>query len=228
MSAPNHQHTWSTKEVQRSAVLSQFISSFGDHQHQQQYGGALGQKLLNADDLNQLRLELEQISERAAERAAQLEHSQTQLLKRRPGHLAKAAAAATAASGAQPSKHALSSGATRAIAASLDNTKTPSTDHPANKRVKSNQAPGSRFASGSDSEQSLAGGSQGKYFQTGSTADNSPLTSAAATTAAGASPMGPPPPKMRHSTGTPVQDDFSRVKVSNQVPIQTFWTSLEP
>ncbi|KAJ1827656.1 Transcriptional regulator [Coemansia sp. RSA 2599] len=33
---------------------------------------------------------------------------------------------------------------------------------------------------------------------------------------------------MRHSTGTPVQDDFSRVKVSNQVPIQTFWTSLEP
>ncbi|KAJ1896994.1 Transcriptional regulator [Kickxella alabastrina] len=35
-------------------------------------------------------------------------------------------------------------------------------------------------------------------------------------------------PKARHSMGTPVQDDFSRVKVTNQVQIQTFMASLEP
>ncbi|KAJ2783744.1 Transcriptional regulator [Coemansia interrupta] len=42
--------------------------------------------------------------------------------------------------------------------------------------------------------------------------------------------MGPPatPGRARHSSGTPVQDDFSRVRVTNQVQIHTFWASLEP
>ncbi|KAJ2381257.1 Transcriptional regulator, partial [Coemansia sp. RSA 2603] len=41
--------------------------------------------------------------------------------------------------------------------------------------------------------------------------------------------MGPPatPARARHSSGTPVQDDFSRVRVTNQVHIQTFWASLD-
>ncbi|KAJ1719262.1 Transcriptional regulator [Coemansia erecta] len=41
--------------------------------------------------------------------------------------------------------------------------------------------------------------------------------------------MGPPatPSRARHSAGTPVQDDFSRVRVTNQVQIQTFWASLD-
>ncbi|KAJ1643380.1 Transcriptional regulator [Coemansia asiatica] len=222
MSAFNHNHSqnysWSTKEVQRSVVLSQFISSFSDQPQQKQ------QQQPSANALKQLQLELEQISTRAAERAAQLELSQTQVIKGKPGHLTNSATA-------QPSKQTLSSAASRAASASLETTKTPNTDHPASKRVKSSQTQtqASRLASGSDSEQSLASGSQGKYFQTESTTDNSPLSSANAA-AAGANPMGPPPvpPKMRHSSGTPVQDDFSRVKVSSQVPIQTFWASLEP
>ncbi|KAJ2394656.1 Transcriptional regulator [Coemansia sp. RSA 2559] len=111
-------------------------------------------------------------------------------------------------------------------------TATPSADHPISKRMKSNISSGSK-AGGSDSESSTKTtsihggatvhglnsrnnsswpGTDGKHFQ-GSSYEKAPASQ---------------PPKAKHGSGTPVQDDFSRVKVTNQVQIQTYWASLEP
>ncbi|KAJ2726589.1 Transcriptional regulator [Coemansia sp. Benny D115] len=175
-------------------------------------------KPVTAAELRKLRDELNRISARALERADNLE--------RICGGYAKGMTSSEITASGQIKRASDSRSQSASAAAHLvDSTQTPSTGHPASKRVKSNQGAGSRAVNASDSEQSTkAGGSSsviggnGKHFQAPSPAENSPL----------AGPATPAQPKVRHSAGTPVQDDFSRVKVTNQVQIQTYWSSLDP
>ncbi|KAI8318739.1 hypothetical protein GQ54DRAFT_299934 [Martensiomyces pterosporus] len=185
-------------EVQRSATFSPLAAA-----------NDTVKRVPPPSELQQLQEELERISTRAGTRASQLEHSQaylrSKLLDRHGEPLGKRRGKdAIQANGYTPAS-----------------TATPNTDNPASKRVKPNQL--TPRVGGSDSENSTTAnsllgsgklGGDGKHFER--TSSNSNDKSPAV------------PPKVKHSSGTPVQDDFSRVKVTNQVPTQTFWASLEP
>ncbi|KAJ2683588.1 Transcriptional regulator [Coemansia spiralis] len=207
---------FATTEVQKSALVSQFISTYE----------LSSRKALPSSELRQLQEELERMSARATARVSQLEQGQSYLR----GRLSEGSngGGSDERAGAKRDRDAvklddspmllsMAAGPADAVAvAAAPQTATsarPSTDKPANKRAKSS-LPASRVG-GSESDNSAQTsskmGGDGKYFQARSE-DHSPA----------------PPPKVRHSTGTPVQDDFSRVKVANQVPNHVFWASLEP
>ncbi|KAJ2489092.1 Transcriptional regulator [Coemansia sp. RSA 2050] len=207
---------FATAEVQKSALVSQFVST---------YELSSG-KVLPGSELRQLQEELERMSARAAARVSQLEQDQSYLKSRLSegsssgGSDERAGAKRdrdTAKLDDSPMPLYLAAGPANTVAvAAASQTATSaraSTDKPANKRAKSS-LPASRVG-GSESDNSAQTsskiGGDGKYFQA---------------TSEGHSPA--PPLKVRHSTGTPVQDDFSRVKVANQVQTQVFWASLEP
>ncbi|KAJ2827300.1 Transcriptional regulator [Coemansia sp. 'formosensis'] len=216
---------FSTTEVQKSALVSQFIAAYELSSRKAPLGS----------ELRQLQEELERMSARASARVLQLEQSQA-YLKNKLSEVSNSNSSSSSSSsderaGAKrdrdadsledsPLLHTLATGAADnvvvATAAQTATSTRPSTDKPANKRAKSS-LPANRVG-GSESDNSAQTsskiGGDGKYFQAAAAAseDHSPA----------------PPPKVRHSTGTPVQDDFSRVKVANQVQIQTFWASLEP
>ncbi|KAJ2556872.1 Transcriptional regulator [Coemansia sp. RSA 1933] len=205
----SHRPQFSTNDVQKSLIVSQFI-----YLHE-----TGSRKPPSTSELRQLQEELELISARATSRSKQLHDGQKLLKSRVEGILdnlpnRKRDASTAQATGAAPG------------------TATPSADHPISKRIRPNTLAGGK-AGGSDSESStktssIRGGTamhgtpsgsnsgrpsaDGKHFQR-SSYENSPT---------------PQPPKAKHSSGTPVQDDFSRVKVTNQVQIQTYWASLEP
>ncbi|KAJ2019135.1 Transcriptional regulator [Coemansia sp. S3946] len=207
---------FATTEVQKSALISQFVSTYE----------LSSRKAPSGSELRQLQEELERMSARASARVLQLEQSQAYLksklsegsnssgIDERAGTKRDRDADKLEDS---PLLHTLATGVADTVtAAAVPQTVAlarSSTDRPANKRAKSSLP--ANLVGGSESDNSAHAssklGGDGKYFQAASE-DHSPAL----------------PPKVRHSTGTPVQDDFSRVKVANQVQIQTFWASLEP
>ncbi|KAJ2516227.1 Transcriptional regulator [Coemansia sp. RSA 1939] len=199
----------STSGLQKSSIVSQFV-----YLHE-----TGSRKPPSTGELRQLQEELELISTRAAVRSRQLQDRQTHAKPRietvLDGHSSK-----------KRNNEVLHS------EVMVAGTATPSADHPISKRIRSNTSAGSK-AGGSDSESStktssIRGGTtvhgpnsgnnsskpsmEGKHFQK-SSHEKLPASQ---------------PQKAKHSSGTPVQDDFSRVKITNQVQIQTFWSSLEP
>ncbi|KAJ2158032.1 Transcriptional regulator [Coemansia sp. RSA 552] len=214
---------FSISEVQRNSLISHFTAAAAD--------SAGPKKTPSTTELKQLRDELKRISARAAARAALLEKSQAQCNDR----------AASLAAEKQRIKDARPAGDHEPGTAA-----TPGQSRPVSKRIKTSQ-PSTRVAE-SDSESStkassIRGGNgtsivpasrSGSHGAAGSTSTNASGSNRASSDRSLSQQVSstPPPaaatPKAKHSVGTPVQDDFSRVKVPNQVQIQTFWGSLEP
>ncbi|KAJ2830129.1 Transcriptional regulator [Coemansia erecta] len=199
---------FSVDEVQRSSLISQFAAA---------HDLSL-RRSPSSSELRQLQSELERISARAAARVTKLEQ--------RRSHFNSKTEHADG-----PARNRRASNARAPVAQQDTGMSTPSTDHPASKCVRADQS-ASRVG-GSDSESSAqassirgsnglngAGGSNSSSRLNG---DDEFLQQSSADLPAGAGT-----PKAKHSVGTPVQDDFSRVKVTNQVQIQTYWASLEP
>ncbi|KAJ2803474.1 Transcriptional regulator [Coemansia guatemalensis] len=155
-------------------------------------------------ELRQLRDELERILSRAAARAAQAARCQPNTEVERSGHVRES-----------PGRKRTANGDAWLPDSGEAAASTPNSSGPAGKRAK--PARSGTLVGGSDSEKSInAGTSQGAG------GSETPQQSSADPLAATASP------KAKHSAGTPVQDDFSRVKVTNQVQIQTYWAAMEP
>ncbi|KAJ2365928.1 Transcriptional regulator [Coemansia sp. RSA 2611] len=194
---------FSVDEVQQSSLISQFAAAHD----------LSVKRSLSSSELRQLQTELGRISTRAASRAAKLEQCQTRI--------------AGYASGASNKR---SNDEWMPDQQQETTVSTPSTDHPAGKRVKLNQS--TSRVGGSDSESSTKTGSvRGINGQSGVGGGSSSRLNGDGefSQQSSADPLaGAATPKAKHSAGTPVQDDFSRVKVTNQVQIQTYWTSLEP
>ncbi|KAJ2745553.1 Transcriptional regulator [Coemansia sp. BCRC 34301] len=206
---------FATNEVQKSGLVSQFVSAY-----------ELGsRKAPSGSELRQLQEELERISGHASARVLQLEQSHA-YLKSKPSEgggervVSKRDRDSTRLEDS-PLSQTLSNAATDIVSATvlaLPGLAGTSIDKPASKRVKPSLATGRGTGSESDNSAQISSnvGGDGKYFES------------AATAPVGGDYLATPPAKVRHSTGTPVQEDFSRVKVANQVQIQTFWASLEP
>ncbi|ORX69905.1 hypothetical protein DL89DRAFT_234695, partial [Linderina pennispora] len=189
---------FSLSEVQRTSIIGA-LTAHGD--------GSV--KVPSLSELQQLQEELERIVQRTTARSTQLEKAQLQFNALRDKDAARAH---------EPRGKDITHGISQAAAS----TSTPSPDHPASKRVKLEvQAPkpeppapevdqveeeSSVISSGTINPAGVGNGKRVESKDTGS----------------------PVPPKAKHSAGTPVQDDFSRVKIPNQVPIHQFWTSLDP
>ncbi|KAJ2077460.1 Transcriptional regulator [Coemansia sp. RSA 988] len=161
-------------------------------------------RLPSAGELRQLRDELERISSRASTRAAQAMRCQPTIDIRSSGNVREPPDRRRAANG----DAWLPDGVEAAASA-------PNSNGPAGKRAKPVRS--GALVNGSDSEKSNNAGTS--HDAGGSEA---PQQSSADPLVATASP------KAKHSAGTPVQDDFSRVKVTNQVQIQTYWAAMEP
>ncbi|KAI9506757.1 histone acetyltransferases subunit 3-domain-containing protein [Coemansia spiralis] len=208
----------STNEVQKSSIISQFI-----------YHYELGSRRPpSTNELRQLQEELERISSRAATRSAQL-HSNQRHVKTK-----LADGISDLANKKRSNKEYMQPDDTASV------TSTPTVHPPANKRVRSNPPTSSRVG-GSDSEHSTktttirsgvdGHGVKGSISNGGNNSSSNNLSTDGKHFQKDSyekSPAPSLPPKAKHSSGTPVQDDFSRVKVTNQVQIQTFWASLEP
>ncbi|KAJ2472435.1 Transcriptional regulator, partial [Coemansia sp. RSA 2320] len=211
-----------TSEVSKSALVSQFVSTYE----------ASGRKTASGSELRQLQEELERMVARASARVQQLEHSQAQVMRSRAGEgggnergsskrdrdgfrLSDGSLSQVLAGGTVEAKAVSISAADSAAVGSSADSKA------ASKRAKSSSSLASQRVGGSDSEQSVNTsskvGGDGKYFQAGGGGGGGEQSAMAGQAKA-----------RQHSTGTPVQEDFSRVKVTNQVQIQTFWASLEP
>ncbi|KAJ1739291.1 Transcriptional regulator [Coemansia sp. RSA 1290] len=195
---------FSLDEVHRSSLISQFAAA---------HDLSL-KKSLSSSELRQLQSELGRISAKAATRVTKLERNLAAI--RSTNSTAEYGSAGTNDAWKQ------------------QEAPTPNTDHPASKRIKSKQS--LTRQAGSDSENSTRASSVPGSNRLSNTKEDSIVgnrlngdtgisqTSSNDTVAVSGSGT----PKAKHSVGTPVQDDFSRVKVTNQVPIQTFWASLEP
>ncbi|KAJ2849605.1 Transcriptional regulator [Coemansia brasiliensis] len=203
---------FSLDEVHRSSLISQFAAA---------HDLSL-KKSLSSSELRQLQSELGRISAKAAARVTKLERNLANVRSKN----------STAIYGSGSTNDVWKrqeATATEATAAA-----TPNTDHPASKRIKSKQS--LTRHTGSDSESSTKtssalgsnrlsntkeDGIAGNRFNGDTGISQTSSNDTVVVSGSGT-------PKAKHSVGTPVQDDFSRVKVTNQVPIQTFWTSLEP
>ncbi|KAJ2450118.1 Transcriptional regulator [Coemansia sp. RSA 2336] len=195
---------FSLDEVQRSSLISQFAAA---------HDLSL-KKSLSSSELRQLQSELGRISAKAATRVIKLERNLATVRSK----------VSTAAYGSVDTSDAWK----------RQEAPTPNTDNPASKRIKSKQL--QTRQAGSDSENSARASSAPGSNKLSNAKEDSiagsnlnghagiSQTSSSDTVAVSGSGT----PKAKHSVGTPVQDDFSRVKVTNQVPIQTFWASLEP
>ncbi|KAJ2660599.1 Transcriptional regulator [Coemansia sp. RSA 1199] len=194
----------SVDEVQRSSLISHFAAA---------YDLSL-RRSPSSSELRQLQSELERISARAAARVTKIEQNRTRLNSRteQADSLSNRRANESRASEKQQQTTTL----------------TPSTDHPASKRVKSEQS-FSRIG-GSDSESSAKAGSTRGSNGLNGTPGSSRLNGDGELSQQSSTDHlpGAVTSKAKHSVGTPVQEDFSRVKIPNQVQIQTYWASLEP
>ncbi|KAJ2145574.1 Transcriptional regulator [Coemansia sp. RSA 678] len=194
----------SVDEVQRSSLISHFAAA---------HDLSL-RRSPSSSELRQLQSELERISARAAARVTKIEQNRARLNSR---------------------IEQADSLSNRRANESLDSEKQQqttlpsSTDHPASKRVKSEQS-FSRIG-GSDSESSAkAGSARGANGLNGTPSNSCRLNGDSEFSQQSSTDHlpGAVTSKAKHSVGTPVQEDFSRVKVPNQVQIQTYWASLEP
>ncbi|KAJ2610520.1 Transcriptional regulator [Coemansia sp. RSA 1365] len=158
----------------------------------------------SASELRQLRDELERISSRASARAAQAVQCQSNADIGGSEHAQES-----------PDRRRATNGDAWLPDSSEPAALMPDNNGPAGKRVKPVRS--STLTGGSDSEKSNNAGPNHSTGDSKTTQQSSadPLVAVAS-------------PKAKHSAGTPVQDDFSRVKVTNQVQIQTYWAAMEP
>lgn len=195
-------------DMQKSALISQIISAHESDDN--------GTKIPPTHQLRQLQEELERMLSSATSRVAQLEQGQRDLRQNIFSLPAKTMAVGLDRAGSDTP---------------LVTTETPNPDKPASKRIKLD-------TSSTEGSSQVYGSENNSTSKTSNTIVNSNGNDSSSETYLNGSAKRKrddsinlpeaPPLKARHSSGTPVQEDFSRVKVTNQVQIQSFWASLEP
>ncbi|KAJ2777606.1 Transcriptional regulator [Coemansia javaensis] len=212
----------SAEEPQRPSLLAQFIA-----QH-----GSGSRRAPSASELRALREELERISARAAARAAQLESSQAPPARgaaNDSGASAAAGAADPAGTRRGSSDTGTEPGASAAAAGGggRPESKRPKAGQPAPRASGSDSDASASNASGarSSSDSAAAGGASRPDADSSAAQQGTPAPSSGS--ASGAA-LFTASQQAKHSASAPVPDDFSRVKVTNQVPIQTYWAAMEP
>ncbi|KAJ2695665.1 Transcriptional regulator, partial [Coemansia spiralis] len=211
----------SADDTQRSPLVAQFLA-----QH-----GVGSKRAPTIGELRQLRTELGRLSDKAAAWAAQLERGQPL-----PGPSNSNSSTATATATASGSSGAAGSAAGPGGKRHAAGDDSPETAHsaegpkPGAIGAESKRAKHSHLASrggGSDSDGSNNPSSaRSSSHGIGGAAANGDGSGASQKDSAGM-PVAASA-KAKHSAGAPVQDDFSRVKVTNQVQIQTYWAAMEP